>query len=132
MKLTAINGKNSYCGPAAVAALTGVTTTKAAEFIRTAYNRKAIRRVYPEELVHALKEMGYRATYSLVSGKPTMAKWLREREDRNAANILFLTGHFVAVKGNKFVDNHTKEPVWISKAPGRRKRVLGVIEVERP
>jgi len=132
MTLSAITGKNSYCGPAAVATIAGITTDEAAKHIRKAYNRKSIRRVYPEELVHALTELGYTANYMEfpLARRPTLAKWLRGREDRNKMTIVFLTGHFATVKGNKYIDNHTKEPVWISKAPGRRKRVVGVITVE--
>lgn len=134
MKLTAIQGKNSYCGPAAIAAIVGISTDAAAKAIReTGYKRKSVRRLHPEELEWALAKLGYAVHYQQMSPSdtPTLAKWIRDREDRAAVNIVYVTGHYAVVSGNKYIDNHTKEAVWISKAPGRRKRVKGVLTVEK-
>lgn len=129
MKLHSIKGKNSYCGPAAIAALTGVTTDDAARELRAVSGRRAIKWCYTSELVAALERLGYRATETRVGDNPTLARWLRERENRGVATIVLVTGHFVAVKGNKFADNRNPDPIFISKAPGRRRRVKYVLTV---
>ena len=55
---------------------------------------------------------------------PTFAQWLRSRPDRGAMYIVEVTGHWVLVKGRKFVDTYTKgEWVFLGSAPHKRRRV---------
>jgi hypothetical protein len=61
----------------------------------------------------------------------TLAHWLRKRKNRRELNVVELTNHWVVVEGHKFCDNHTMEPVFIRKAPHRRKRVIQVYRVYR-
>ncbi len=62
--------------------------------------------------------------------RPTLARWLRERYPFQMDRIYLvnITGHFVVVRGRKFVDNKTMEPVFIRQAPGRRSRGPGLVE----
>jgi hypothetical protein len=129
-KLHDIHGGSRWCGPAALTALTGRPTDEMAAEIRKVTGRKMITYVYASELQETLESLGYTTRLEYITGeKPTLARWLREREDRNAFTIVLVTRHFVTVKGVKLVDNRVKKPVFIRKAPGRRKRVLGVITV---
>ena len=110
---------------------------------------------YPQEVLRALAAMGWKATRVPLDRKtpkqwsvslddfakgrlipdsvkrtgPTLAAFLRTRppELMNAYLLIEVTRHFVVVKGRKFADTKTNgEPVFISKAPGRRKRVKAV------
>lgn len=128
-----------YCGPTAVATITGRSIECVEAWINT-YRRKRQDKVVvasqPFELVYALKELGYKAVrterYDVENKniqKPTLAKWLRSRKDRNQVYIIHITNHYVTVKGNKLIDNHTMEPVFIRQAPHRRARVHSVIHV---
>lgn len=45
---------------------------------------------------------------------------------RKALLLIQVTGHFVVVQGNRFVDSKASEIVLASAAPGRRKRVCRV------
>jgi hypothetical protein len=63
---------------------------------------------------------------------PTLAAWLRTREDKAAVYVVNVTGHYVLVAGRKFVDTSTRgEWVNIGDAPHRRTRVENVWRVSR-
>jgi hypothetical protein len=63
---------------------------------------------------------------------PTLAAWLRTREDKAAVYVVNVTGHYVLVAGRKFVDTGTRgEWVNIGDAPHRRSRVENVWRVSR-
>lgn len=60
----------------------------------------------------------------------TLAEWMRtSKRDPDAYYIVQVTGHYVLVKGRKFIDNHTKDWVFLRSAPWRRKRVEHVYKV---
>ena len=82
--------------------------------------------MYTYEVFEVLKRFGYRddSTLRYIGYQPTFAKWLRERENRNELCIVYLTNHFVVVKGNKMIDNTTMKPTFIRQSPHRRSRVI--------
>lgn len=62
----------------------------------------------------------------------TLAAWLKQRPDRAGTYVINVTGHYVLVVGQKFVDTATRgEWVSIRKAPHRRTRVENVWQVRR-
>lgn len=62
----------------------------------------------------------------------TLAAWLKQRPDRAGTYVINVTGHYVLVVGQKFVDTQTRgEWVSIRKAPHRRTRVENVWQVSR-
>jgi len=65
--------------------------------------------------------------------RPTLARYCREhREDfQEHACIVGITGHYVAVYGRRFCDNHTNEPVFLRKSPHRRTRVEQVFQIRK-
>ncbi len=138
MKLHTVSSKRTnriYCGPAAISAVSGRSIECAESWInyyRNARLDKVVVGSYSTELIAALHELGYRSKRTEVydsKNSPTLAAWLRKRSNRNAMVIVVLTSHFVVVKGNKFVDNFTMNPVFIRKAPHRRSRVKEIISV---
>lgn len=126
---------NIYCGPAALCAVTG----KPYEEVRTMINNirdrasnTAVKGMWPTELRRCLRRLGfYGVWWKPETERPTLAKFLRDRPKDmiNQTLIIELTGHYVTVKGRKFIDNHTKVPVFIRQAPFRRKRVIRYLAV---
>jgi hypothetical protein len=84
---------------------------------------------HPIELQFALWHFGYEMTLlaDLNSNPPTLATWARERKDMQAAYIVIVTNHWVAVRGQWFCSRGV--PVKIKDAPHRRKRVRFVYVV---
>lgn len=133
------SGGQIYCGPTAVMAITGRPYTEVQPAMNRVRMRKetaAIMGVAAADVLATLYQFGYWA--SLVPstddypyrGK-TIAKVLRERtpEQVNQTWIIQTRDHFAVVKGRKFIDNHTKKPVWIRNAPHRRARVKQIYQL---
>jgi len=157
--VTRLNGSRTWCGPAALSAITGWPVEKAVEKIKQTrwkqtketasfFGRsvddykdpfRAVKGVSCATMGTALYMAGYRVKtlerYGLKpdavppSKQPSLAFWFRKRADRNAMCLVNVTGHFIVVKGNKFVDNCYVEPTFISKAPHRRVKVRHVYKV---
>lgn len=126
-----------FCGPFAASAVTGKCVEDIEERINEHRKKDAgskITTTYNHDLVYALKKLGYRVEYEREHYEkypcPTLARWMRERDDLEASYLVLVTGHWVAVKGRKFVDTFTGLPVFLKAAPHRRKRIQIVLRVE--
>jgi hypothetical protein len=120
-----------WCGPVAVAATIGVDVAAVRNLIKW-YRNRAVRGTYPNELQLAFRHFGYDMALvaDLRSSPPTLATWERERTDMEAAYVVIITGHWVAVRGKWLCDTFTRGvPVEIKDAPHRRKRVRFVYRV---
>lgn len=62
--LNPIEGKNRYCGPAALATILGVTTDHAARVIRGGSNERWIKGVRVDHMAMAMAQLGVRAQYT--------------------------------------------------------------------
>ncbi len=125
-----------YCGPYAMAALTGLSV----DYIERQINHRRGKK--PSSSVrwtnsYDLQYVGTMAClrmgdFEKVLGEKTFARWLRERkpDEVNAKYLVLVTGHWVAVEGRKMIDNWTRTPTFIRKAPHRRKRVQVVIRID--
>lgn len=125
-----------WCGPAALATITGRPVSECMQAIRDARNwgrNKPIKGVSCWLLEQAAKRLGLRfeqvfTTFggeNVMRPRPTLAAWTRENKSKfaDAPVLLIVTGHYVTVAGNSFNDNHTRTPVRLRRAPHRRKRV---------
>ena len=136
------SGGNIYCGPTAIMAITG----KEYPEVQAACNSNRFRKptapilgLDTSALRGALYDLGYRATkLSSIEGEDykgkTIAKVLRERKDKRYFKqpiIIMTRNHYVTVLGRKFIDSHTREPVWIKQAPHRRARVKQIYLIEK-
>ena len=95
-------GKNSYCGPYVLSAVTGYTTDDIATSIRKIWGRKRVRTTYSSEVTAILREYGIKFEESL------FYRTLREYSDYirpNDTYIILITGHFVLVHENHVYDN---------------------------
>ena len=127
--------RRTFCGPYAVATLTGKKVDLIEDQINSYREKKKgakVRRTTVNELRHTLLMLNQNVHdteewYSSV----TFAKWLRQRtpEQRKAKYLVLVTNHWVAVQGNKMNDTWTKAPTFIRRGPHRRKRVVVAIRV---
>lgn len=124
-------GKNKYCGPFAIAALTGGTTDDAARLVRSFTGRPAIKWMYTSEVRQALEKRGKRTRYKNCRQKEgwTLNRWINEIAKPDTSYVVLVTGHFVVVSNNRFACSQVREPIRLDDAPGKRRRVQGYIEI---
>ena len=123
-----------YCGPTVLCAITRADGDTIKTLIRQQTGRTRITGTCAGELRMVLKRLaGYRMfmvlSFEKDEAKPTLAAWLRSRtaDQRKRCYIINITGHWVAVQGNRFLDSKTDgKTVPTGEAPGRRKRVHAV------
>lgn len=123
-----------WCGPGALAAITGkpaedcyhaIATRRAETGLR---HGQPIKGVYLAEIGPALSRMGVSNTLYECQHRPTLAQWLRTR-DHASRYIVMVTRHFIAVAGHLWTDNQRVSPQRLSLLPYLRRRVLGFVEV---
>ena len=116
--------RTAYCGPTAIAALTGVSPEAAEAAIvahranhptpRRERHPKAgpglVRTMWSSEVIPVLAALGFKATECRSWPLPTFAQWLRLGR-APLPYLILVTGHFVAVKGDWFVDTGHRKPV---------------------
>lgn len=130
-----------YCGPHVVAGMTGRPLSHVLEAFRIVrfgehwrgdhYRPPLIKGTSAYEVRMVLQLFGYEMVENCnyYSSKPTMARWYKTRCQwmRDLPCAVNITGHWVLVKGNMFLDTFTNgQKVRIGKAPHRRARVKGV------
>lgn len=140
-----------WCGPAALSIITGLPADSMKPRINAMRDRApgaAVKGVRHIEMEWALAQLGFKVqlswSYLRATGwdasvaearaaRPTLARWLAERQPKHMHNMLLVTvgNHYVVVKGRKLCDNFTVEPVFIRRAPHRRKRISFVYIIRR-
>lgn len=97
---------STWCGPAAISAVTGLDYEVIAAAINNDRNRMpkaAIKGAYLHELQRALTALGFRTRIVDFPWRPgrslTLGQWIRSQDlaTRAAKHIVLVTGHFVAV-----------------------------------
>lgn len=122
----------SFCGPTALAAITGETVERIEQIIvahraqhgqpRRDKKRGAIvRTMWANEVAPVCAALGWRVVVERYRPGMTFAQWQAQRGD--GPHLVLITGHFVAVSGHWFVDSGNRLPIPLSRAPYRRKRV---------
>lgn len=149
IKLHKPHGKNRYCGPAAISAVTGVSTDEAAAVVRHLTGKRSVKGMHDGEMVRALSALGATVQEIARGGKrieqktgklraPNLKEWMdaRSEEHRGALIVAIVTGHFVAIKGDIVVDSLLgREPRHILSDPSRRsvfRRAWVVIPPAKP
>lgn len=136
--------RKAYCGPTAIAAVSGQPISRVLDACRTVRNGNnwadeckdvpPVRGISRWVLERALRLLGYAGYWVEDAERPTLAAWLNNRTSVQHQHpcIVNVTRHFVAVAGYQFVDTFTKgQVVEIDEAPHRRKRVERVFVVTR-
>lgn len=117
-----------WCGPGAVATLTGCSLTDATEQLTRIHggHYDELEGVYPEHVIIALNERGYRAKEIDIIGRypelthgPTLARFLRGRPvmEQAVPMLIELSTHFVSAHLGYACDNWTMRPVPIPAFP---------------
>ncbi len=137
-----------WCGPAAISALTGYSTTEVSRLVaRSRNNRRGagrfsgtrsvrgVKAMTDREVSSALEALGYKArTSRVISGgrEATLAQWARDHADPIGSYVVLITGHFVAVHNGQIIDNRTCQWADVLRpgAPYRRARVKCAIRVQ--
>ena len=135
-QLHRITGRNRLCGPAAMAAVTGLPTHDCAALLCRVAGRTPIHGVHRTQLVAALALAGWHgeAVIHPARERPTLAAWLRAHDTAAHPFVLAVRNHYVAVAGGEIADNgwlfgHRPQPV--ADAPHRRIRVRETIACRR-
>lgn len=133
--LPVTKGKNRYCGPAVISALTGVDTDDAARLIRHYTGKRAVKGTGTRSIKQALYACGIYALtiadYRTSKARPTLAGWLKENKSLRTPGKVFLIAagnHWQLVSGRRYVCGLTREVVSIKHEKVRRRaRVSEVI-----
>lgn len=110
-----------WCGPAAIAALTGFPTSLIHRLVKNDREvGRAVKGMYPGEAWRVLRQLGYSAAREYKpEGGATVLELARQAIDRDEAlPLLVMTpDHFLVLHGALVVDNTTDGPVMLSQAP---------------
>jgi len=125
------------CSIAALQAITGRPWRECRELlIEVRGTHRKVTGIAQNILMLAIESYGL-LTYNHPSPStlPTLAQWLRARDNQYATYLVVLRTHYVVVKGRKVWDNGTlasRDGTWIRSMKGRRRRVQSVVEVTYP
>jgi hypothetical protein len=147
-----ITGFNTFCGPAVLSALFGITTDEAAAWVRRISPwRKQVRGIYTRELLQLVREQEWETILMPPYCRSVKTLLKVNRADYpSGIYLLNITGHFILLWKDSTagqwmcIDNHKKSPTLLSAHTSfatRRidgmylllpPRVSQVVEVERP
>ena len=136
-RLHRITGRARMCGPAAMSAVTGLATHDCAALLRAVTGRTQIHGVRERDLVAAMALAGWvcERTAHPGSGRPTLARWLREHDTRANPLVLVVRNHYIAVADGQVADSgwlFSRRPQPLATAPHRRVQVRETIVCRRP
>jgi hypothetical protein len=122
-----------WCGPAALSAITGLPTSAVRNAVQDLrHNVRPVQSLSGSEALRVLEHLGFgahclysRDMYSTDFSTPTLVQF--QRCWRNYLNepypvLVNITGHFVVLQDNAFLDSWTKVPVPFADAGARVRR----------
>lgn len=132
---TGYSKKKAWCGPSAIATLTGCPLREATELLSrvTGEPYAKLSGVWDEAMSAALHQLGYRMAHNDVGfkrlarryhntgghGVTTLARFLAERSamEKLTPMLINITDHYVSAHLGWACDNHTDRPVPIGEFP---------------
>lgn len=129
-------GKNHWCGPSAISAVTRLNTDGAAKLIKKARGHNGpVKGTSTWEIAYALKEKSIRMTRLSQPSRETMAQWLKRTvKERKPGRVFLLAAgnHWQLVSGRRYVCGLSGEVVSVKhKACRKRARVTAVFELTK-
>lgn len=127
--------KRWYCGPFAIAAITGCSFNQAREWANKAKLRdnpnQGVCAMTDNQVRDALCMAGFTSiiAYWPRGDRPTFRDFLKLPRAEGSILLVSLTDHFVTIQDSQFIDNHTEHKVHVNYAPWQRKRVRIAWEV---
>jgi hypothetical protein len=132
-------GRTAYCGPAAIALLTGIPLSRAEHMVRRcrrggyrdSNGRKIpIRGTYISEIRKVLKRLGCKIERHKFVGM-TVAKFVEDT--RHAGTFLIgSSGHLMTCSNGKFADNWRPEPIEPGDVPKARRVITKAYKITAP
>jgi hypothetical protein len=131
-------GENTFCGPSVISAIAGIDSDEAAALLSSITGKVKIKAVYLEDLMKALKELGYSSERIRDFNDYSVFKSLFSIRDGMYVYLVVdsmkeKVGHFIAIEVNgshRYIcDNHTKSPINISSSARLGMKVRGMIKV---
>lgn len=131
------HGKNRYCGPAVISAITGISSDDVGAILRVSNpSRGAVKGMHNREIIHVINELGGRAEQVPKKlGRRTLQAWMEERtgEERNKFFVVVASSHYLLVHRDLVLCSVVKrEWVNILSHPYRRRYFKSAIEVVPP
>ena len=116
IELHPVRGHNSYCGPAVISALTGVSTDEAAFLLRLYTGRKLITTTKPVEVVPVLRALNLHVerfqVFDLEFDGPTLRDWLTcFSVPWTGVSLVATVDHWQVVAGDLLADNEHRTPI---------------------
>lgn len=134
--LNNISGMNEYCGPAVLAAITGLSTDECASAISRVTGKKEIKAVDMPSLVKTLKNLrcNVEQLEPLFSGNTTLFRVLTDIHSSPGFYIIGLPKHVIAIEVSSegkiyFIDNHTKESIPANSSARMMQRVDSIYKI---
>lgn len=130
-----------WCGPGALATLTGIPLVKATEMLTRIHGGayEDLEGTWEEDVILALHELGYRATPVDIIGRypdlthgPTLDRFISERKVDECVTplLIMISGHFVTSHFGFMNDNWTLRPVRVADFPKMKRLVKAVWKIE--
>lgn len=124
-------GTNTYCGPAVLASLAGITTDEAEKLINQLRNKTTpVKGVYLHEIRAILQRLGYSCT-PVKAGNSLFMFLTTAKEGKY---LIQVPSHFVLVEvtadGKRyFLDNHTREAISGASSARLGQQVVSALKV---
>ena len=128
-------GGHLWCGPAAVATVTGHPTSRVLETAKRLTGREAIKSMHVHEVCDTVRELGFPGSFTVSwrGSRPTFTQFRKGRSprERRTPLILLISTHFVVLAGNRLVDSSYMDPIFATDYHHPRWRVHYSIEVRK-
>lgn len=123
---------NRYCGPAALAAMTGMNTGEAAALLRKVSGKPSIRGCQTKDMVKALAHTGLEIWQQhFDKGKrPMIRQWLPQLDGRCV--ILVAGKHYWALNDDMYVDSFNRRPTPITQIRQPNARIESILILHDP
>jgi len=132
--------RRTWCGPYALAVLFGTNYDRTYSMcVKWLRKSRGITGMYECEMLHCIKRRNQSVAKQLATSqvagynygdrreRPTMTQWYKSRAVKTGTYLVAVTGHFLAVRGTKIIDNQSGQ--WESFAARRSyksSRISGV------
>lgn len=131
-------GNNTFCGPAVISAITGISTDEAEAVINSVRGKDSDRKVtgvYNNELSKAFESLGWKA-YNIPGVYGRTIYSLMFTMSIPGVYLFFVSHHVIAIEitisGRRYIiDNHTKNPLNLSNSARIGQKVIGVTRLEK-
>lgn len=139
MKLQPVNqASNTYCGPAVLSSITGISTDEAANLInqiRKVSPSTSVRGVWPLELDEAFRRLGYKVQEMDFPRKTSIYSTMFYIT-KPGIYLFYIPHHVISIEiteDNKryIIDNHTKKPLNLSVSARLGQKVLTATRISK-